>query len=114
MKIPEDVDLSMGLSYSSKKVTNVTCVKDYLGMLSSADNPTSDGRGASFLSYSGSKVQVEFEIITRKLRQNVIESVARDKHGPEGLRILRLLSHTGKMDEKQVISPDVPCFYSNF
>ncbi|KIM49316.1 hypothetical protein M413DRAFT_438504 [Hebeloma cylindrosporum] len=102
MKIPEDAVLSTGLAYSSKKVPNATCVKDYLGMLSSADNPTSEGRAASFISYSASKVQVEFEIISRKLRQNIVDSVARDKHGPEGVRILRLLSHTGKMDEKQI------------
>jgi len=115
MKIPEDVDLSTGLAYSSKKVTNVTCVKDYLGMLSSADNPTSDGRAASFLSYSASKVQIEFEIIARKLRRSVIESVARDKHGPEGVRILRLLSHLGKMDEKQVMdSANVLSFLLTF
>jgi hypothetical protein len=114
MKIPEDVVLSTGLAHSSKKVTNVTCVRDYLGMLSSADNPTSEGRAASFVSYSASKVQVEFEIISRKLRQNIVESVARDKHGPEGVRILRLLSHTGKMDEKQVRdSPDFPCLSSD-
>ncbi|KAF8965272.1 RNA polymerase III subunit RPC82-domain-containing protein [Flammula alnicola] len=102
MQIPEDANLTAGLVYPSKKVGNLTCVKDYLGMLSSADNPTPEGRASSFLSYSTSKVQVEFEIIARKLRQNIVESVARSKHGPEGVRILRLLSHTGKMDEKQI------------
>ena len=49
-------------------------------------------------------MQVEFEVIARRLRRDIVEYVARDKHGPEGLRILRLLLDTGKMDEKQVSS----------
>lgn len=71
-------------------------------MLSSADNPTAEGKASSFLSYRASKVQVEFEVIARRLRRDIVECVARDKHGPEGLRILRFLLDTGKMDEKQV------------
>ncbi|KAF8201717.1 RNA polymerase III subunit RPC82-domain-containing protein [Pholiota molesta] len=102
MKVPEDANLAAGLVYSSKKVANITCIKDYLGMLSSADNPTPEGRASSFLSYSTSKVQVEFEIIARRLRQGIVESVTQDKHGAEGLRILRLLAHSGKLDEKQI------------
>uniref|UniRef100_A0A8H8CN89 DNA-directed RNA polymerase III subunit RPC3 n=1 Tax=Psilocybe cubensis TaxID=181762 RepID=A0A8H8CN89_PSICU len=100
--IPEDAELSSGLVYPSKKVPTLTCVKDYLGMLASADNPTPEGRASSFISYSSSKVQVEFEIIGQRMRQAIVEAVARDKHGPEGVRILRLLSSTGKMDEKQI------------
>jgi DNA-directed RNA polymerase III subunit RPC3 len=73
-------------------------------MLSSADNPTPEGKALSFLSYRASKVQVEFEVIARRLRRDIVEYVARDKHGPEGLRILRFLLDTGKMDEKQVSS----------
>ena len=73
-------------------------------MLSSADNPTAEGKASSFVSYGASKVQVEFEVIARRLRRDVVEYVTRDKHGPEGLRILRLLLDTGKMDEKQVSS----------
>ncbi|KDR81424.1 hypothetical protein GALMADRAFT_221286 [Galerina marginata CBS 339.88] len=102
MHIPEDIDLSAGLVYSSKKVSNLTCIKDYLGMLASADNPTPEGRASAFVSYSSSKVQVEFETIGQRLRQNIVESVARYKHGENGVRILRLLSKTGKMDEKQI------------
>ncbi|PPQ69858.1 hypothetical protein CVT26_014135 [Gymnopilus dilepis] len=102
MHISEDANLSSGLVYASKKISDMTCIKDYLGMLSSADNPTPEGRAMSFVSYSSSKVQVEFEIIKRRLRENVLESVARDKHGQEGVRILRLLAKTGKMDEKQI------------
>ena len=103
MHIPEDAKLSEGLVYSSKKTSNSTAVKDYLGMLSSADNPSSEGRASSFVSYSASKIQVEFEIIVRRLRRNVVESVAREKHGVEGARIVRLLLDSGKLDEKQVL-----------
>lgn len=102
MQIPEDAHFADGLVYSSKKKPTSTYVKDYLGMLSSADNPSPDGRSASFISYSTSKVQVEFELIARKLRRNVVEAVAREKHGAEGVRIVRLLLSTEKLDEKQV------------
>ncbi|KAH0584090.1 DNA-directed RNA polymerase III subunit RPC3 [Termitomyces sp. J132] len=95
-------DLSSGLVFSSKRTTNSSCIKDYLGMLSAADNPTPAGRAGSFVSFSSSKVQVEFEIIGRRLRRRVLESVTRERHGAEGVRILRLLLETGKMDEKQV------------
>ncbi|KAG6874316.1 hypothetical protein C0995_001541 [Termitomyces sp. Mi166 len=95
-------DLSSSLVFSSKKTTNSSCIKDYLGMLSAADNPTPTGRAGSFISFSSSKVQVEFEIIGRRLRRRVLESVTRERHGAEGVRILRLLLNTGKMDEKQV------------
>ena len=70
-------------------------------MLSSADSPTQAGRAASFMSLAGSKVQVEFEVVCRRLRRRVLEAVARERHGDEGVRILRLLLDTGKMDEKQ-------------
>ncbi|KAH6871118.1 hypothetical protein BKA70DRAFT_1379517 [Coprinopsis sp. MPI-PUGE-AT-0042] len=94
--------LDRGLLYSSKKVTLATCVKDYLGLLSGADNPTSAGKAGAFVSFGGSKVQVEFETVSRRLRQRVLESMAQEKHGPEGVRIIRLLLETGKMDEKQI------------
>jgi DNA-directed RNA polymerase III subunit RPC3 len=105
MLLSDSRDLSSGLLYSSKKVTLATCVKDYLGLLSGADNPTSAGKAGSFLSFGGSKVQVEFETISRRLRQRLLESMAQEKHGPEGVRIIRLLLETGKMDEKQVGPP---------
>ena len=98
--------LTAGLRYSSKKVPFSDCVKDYLGLLSSSDNPTPAGRAGAFVSLGGSKVQVEFEIISRRLRKRVLESMAQEKHGPEGVRIIRLLLETGKMDEKQVSSRD--------
>jgi|SRR6266498_3344009 len=102
MHLPEDTNLCDGLLYS-KKTSTSSCVKDYLGMLSAADNPTPEGRASSFISYSTSKVQVEFEVIARKLRRNVVEAIAREKYGPEGARIVKLLLNTGKMDEKQVM-----------
>ncbi|KAG6812756.1 hypothetical protein H0H92_000671 [Tricholoma furcatifolium] len=89
---------------SQKHVSEIrtACIKDYLGMLSSADNPTPAGKAGSFISFSSSKIQVEFEIVGRRLRRRVLESVARERHGTEGVRILRLLLDTGKMDEKQI------------
>lgn len=103
MQLSDDIDLSNGLAVtSSRKPSNVSLVKDYIGMLASVDNPTPAGRTASFLSLAGPKVQVEFEIVCRRLRSRVLEAVTRERHGEDGVRILRLLLDTGKMDEKQV------------
>lgn len=102
MQLPDDVDLASGLLTKSKKSSNVGYIKDYLGMLACADNQTPAGRAASFISFNSSKVQVEFEIVVRRLRRRVLEAVARERHGDSGIRILRLLLEVGKMDEKQV------------
>lgn len=103
MQLSDDDDLSAGLVLaSSKKPNTITLLKDYLGILASADNPTPAGRAASFVSVSGSKVQVEFEIVGRRLRRRVLEAVTRERHGDEGVRVVRLLLESGKMDEKQV------------
>ncbi|KAM5539045.1 hypothetical protein V8D89_007268 [Ganoderma adspersum] len=103
MHLPDDINLSAGLVLeSSKKPPAMTLLKEYLGILASADNPTPAGRSASFISMNGSKVQVEFEIIARRLRQRILEAVARERHGDEGVRIIRLLLDTGMMDEKQI------------
>jgi len=77
-------------------------LKEYLGMLASADNPSPGGKAASFVSLSESKVQVEFDIIHRRLQLQALETACRDRHGNEGVRVMRLLLETGKMDEKQV------------
>lgn len=95
-------NLASGLILKTKNPSNTACIKDYLGILSCADNPTAAGRAAAFLSYTSSKVQIEFELICKRLRRRVLESVTRERHGLEGVRILRLLLDTGKMDEKQV------------
>ncbi|TFK25069.1 hypothetical protein FA15DRAFT_668942 [Coprinopsis marcescibilis] len=102
MLLADNDDLQSGLAYSSKKVPIPTCVKDYLGLLSSADNPTPAGKANAFVSFGGSKVQVEYETICRTLRRKLLESIALEKHGHEGVRIIRLLLDTGKMDEKQI------------
>lgn len=102
-QIPEDEDLASGLALSSsKKPSQMALLKDYCGLLSSADNPTPTGRAASFLSFTGSKVQVEFDIVCARLRRRTLEAVTREKHGDDGVRIFSLLLQTGKMDEKQV------------
>ena len=106
--IPEDEDLSRGLYYPSKrKPSHMELLKEYLGMLAFADNPSPGGKAASFVSLSGSKVQVEFDIIHRRLQLQALETACRDRHGNEGVRVMRLLLETGKMDEKQV-KPSFP------
>lgn len=108
--IPEEEDLSTGLALSShKKPSQMTLLKEYCGILASADNPTPAGRAASFVSMNGSKVQVEFDIIASRLRRRILEAVARERHGDDGVRIVRLLLQTGKMDEKQVRVPLLYC-----
>ena len=102
-QLSEDEDLSSGLALSShKRPSQMSLLKEYCGILASADNPTPAGRAASFISLNGSKVQVEFEIIGSRLRRRVLEAVTREKYGDDGVRIVRLLLQTGKLDEKQV------------
>lgn len=102
VKLANEDNLARGLVLAVKKPSNTTCIKEYLGMLSCGDNPTAVGKAASFISLNSSKVQVEFDVIGRRLRRHVLESVTRERHGNEGVRILRLLMDTGKMDDKQV------------
>lgn len=108
MQLSEEDSLARGLVLDEKRPSNATCIKEYLGMLSCGDNPTPAGKAASFVSFSSSKVQAEFDVVGRRLRRHVLESVTKEKHGNEGTRILRLLMDTGKMDDKQV------CLFSVF
>lgn len=83
----------------------MSALKEYLGMLSAADNPTLAGRAASFVSFSGTssgKVLVEYETVCRRLRKRVLEAVARERYGDEAVRIIRLLLDSGKMGGDQV------------
>ena len=80
----------------------MSMLKDYMGILSSADNPTPVGQASSFVSLNGSKVQVEFAIIRTRLKRRVIEAVTRERFGEDAVRIVRLLLDTGKMEEKLV------------
>ncbi|KAJ3572802.1 hypothetical protein NP233_g2846 [Leucocoprinus birnbaumii] len=102
MHLSEEDGLARGLIVDEKRPSNATCIKEYLGMLSCGDNPTPAGKAASFVSFSSSKVQVEFDVVGRRLRRHILESVTRERHGNEGVRILRLLMNTGKMDDKQI------------
>ena len=102
MHISDDEDLAAGLVSNSKRPSNASLVKDYLALMAGADNPTTAGRAASFVSLTDGKVYVEFDTINRRLRRRVLESVARERHGEDAVRILRLLLDVGKMDEKQV------------
>lgn len=103
MLISDDEGLSAGIVTSIKKASSASLVKDYLGLMSAIDNPTPAGKAASFISLTENKVYVEFEIISKRLRRRVLEAVARERHGDDGVRIVRLLLDIGKMDEKQVL-----------
>ncbi|TFY65459.1 hypothetical protein EVG20_g5577 [Dentipellis fragilis] len=103
LQLSDDDDLASGLvRSSSKKPKTMALIKTYLGMLSLADNPTPTGRASSFVSMASSKVFIEFEIIGMRLRRRVLEAVTRERHGDDGVRVLRLLLDTGKVDEKQI------------
>jgi len=103
--LPQDTDLSAGLALpSSKNPSLTTLVKEYVGILSAADNPTPAGVATAFLSSSATvgKVQVEFDTIHRRLRRRVLEAVVRERFGEDSVRLVRILLETGKMDDKHV------------
>src|SRR5712691_6160463 len=100
--LEDDHALKSGVVLNTRKPKDITLVKAYLSMLAFVDNPTPAGKAASFISFIGSKVYVEFEIIATRLRRRVLEAVTRERHGDEGVRVLRLLLDCGKADEKQV------------
>ncbi|KAH9079226.1 hypothetical protein EDB83DRAFT_2341490 [Lactarius deliciosus] len=102
MLLEHDHALASGLVLNTRKPKNIALVKAYLNMLAFVDNPTPTGRASSFVSLNGSKVYVEFGIIASRLRRRVLEAVTRERHGDEGVRILRLLIDSGKVDEKQI------------
>ncbi len=78
MQVSDEDDLFSGLVFSSKKgASNTTCIKEYLGIMSNADNPTTVGKASSFVSYDSQKVYVEFDLIVNRLRRNVLEAVTR-------------------------------------
>ena len=105
MQLEHDHALSSGLVLNTKKPKNIMLVKAYLSVLAFVDNPTPTGKASSFVSLNGSKVYVEFGIIASRLQRRVLEAVTRERHGDDGVRILRLLLDSGKADEKQVRLP---------
>jgi len=100
--VQDEDALPAGLILSSKKPKLSEVVQQYLHMLSFHDNTTQSGMTARFLTIIGKKVQVEFDTVGARLRQRVLEAVTRERHGDEGVRVLRLLLNSGKMDEKQI------------
>ncbi|KAH9998118.1 hypothetical protein BJV74DRAFT_768004 [Russula compacta] len=102
MHLEDDRALRSGLVLNTKKPKDITLVKSYLSMLAFVDNPTPAGKASSFISLTGSKIYVEFEIVASRLRRRVLEAVTRERHGDDGVRVLRLLLDSGKVDEKQV------------
>ncbi|KAH9981485.1 hypothetical protein BGW80DRAFT_1270469 [Lactifluus volemus] len=102
LQLEDDHTLASGLVLNTRKPKDITLVKYYLSMLAFVDNPTAAGKASSFVSLNGSKVYVEFGIIASRLRRRVLEAVTRERHGDDGVRVLRLLLDSGKVDEKQV------------
>ncbi|KAF8580680.1 hypothetical protein K439DRAFT_1636837 [Ramaria rubella] len=104
MQLSDEDDLGTGLAISKTSSVH-TLLKEFLAILACADNPTPTGRSASFVSVGGGgtgKVQVEFDIICRRLRQRVLEAVARERYGDDAVRIIRVLLAMDKMDEKHL------------
>ncbi|KZT44098.1 hypothetical protein SISSUDRAFT_1085644 [Sistotremastrum suecicum HHB10207 ss-3] len=104
MFLRDDDNLSKGLVLS-KSASNSAALKEYLGILASADNPAAGASSAPFISIGGGgtgKVYVEFALACKRLRIRVLESVVRERYGEEAVRILRILIDTGKMDEKHL------------
>ena len=103
--VHDDNDISTGLVYGTgKKPSVMSMMKEYLGILAMADNPTPVGRASSFISFVGNsgKVQVEFEIIGKRLRRRAYEGLVRERYGDDAVRITRFLLSTGKMNGDQV------------
>lgn len=48
------------------------------------------------------RVAVEYELIAKRLRVQVLDNLVRDKWGTAGLRILSILRDCGKLDGEQV------------
>lgn len=91
-------------------------VREYINILCAADNPSETGRQSAFLSLTlsgtgggggsggnGKRVSVEYEVIARRLRAQVLENSVRDKWGVAGIRIVKILRDCGKLDSEQVI-----------
>jgi DNA-directed RNA polymerase III subunit RPC3 len=103
--VPADLDIAQGLAASvSKNPSTTVLVKEYVGILSAADNPTPSGIAGAFLSTSATvaKVQIEYVTIHLRLRRRVLEAVVRERFGEESVRLLRILLDMGKMDDKHV------------
>ncbi|KAH9030687.1 hypothetical protein EDB85DRAFT_2074259 [Lactarius pseudohatsudake] len=96
MQLEHDHALASGLVLNTRKPKNIVLVKAYLNMLAFVDNPTPTGRASSFVSLNGSKVYL------RDCEGACWKPVTRERHGDEGVRILRLLIDSGKVDEKQI------------
>ncbi|KZV69059.1 hypothetical protein PENSPDRAFT_652745 [Peniophora sp. CONT] len=100
--ITDEEALASGLIMPSKKPKTPDIIQQYLHMLALHDNATPTGLSQRFIALLNKKVQVEFDAIGARLRTRVLEAVTRERHGSAGVRVLRLLLETGKMDEKQI------------
>lgn len=86
-------------------------VKEYVNILCAADNPSTAGRAGAFMTLtmtggsSTKRVAVEYGLIARSLRTQVLDNLVRDKWGTAGVRILSILRDCGKLDGEQVRGP---------
>lgn len=103
-EIGEIGDLNRGLHHKSKpKLSASSLVKEYANWLATTDNPSPAGRASSHVSFVGTgKLQVDYDIVHGRLRLKLFETVVRERHGNDAVRIIRVLLDHGKMDEKHV------------
>jgi len=101
--------LSAGLKLPSSSTAPTSALKQYLLVLSSADNPTPAGQAGAFTSrFVGGggggegKVQVEFETIAERMRRRLVEGYVRERWGDGAGRVLGVLWGGTMMDERQI------------
>ncbi|KAG8863734.1 RNA polymerase III subunit C82 [Tulasnella sp. 330] len=101
--------LSRSHSTSSSKTPPTPKIRDYLTLLTNADDDnTATGRAAAFMAGATSgadgqgKVTVEFEVIGTRLKQKAFEGALRDRFGDDAVKVVRILLDKGKLDEKHL------------
>ncbi|KAF8306433.1 hypothetical protein DL93DRAFT_2172096 [Clavulina sp. PMI_390] len=92
-------------------------VREWVDVLCAADNLSVGGRQSAFMSLtmggggpgegvgggkSSRRVQVEYDLIGKRLRQEVLDNLVRDKWGVCGIRIINVLRDCGKLDSEQI------------
>jgi DNA-directed RNA polymerase III subunit RPC3 len=102
--LQDEDHLASGLA--THNASNASSLREYINILSAADNPTPAGVAGAFLSSGsagvGGRVQVEFYGIYRQLKLAVLDGYVRERWGQLAVRVVRILLSMGKMDEKQI------------
>lgn len=82
--------------------------QELVSVLCVTDNSSFSGRQNAFMTSGGGglpikKVQIEYEIIGKRLRLRVFESFVRERlGGDEAVKVVRILLSMGKLNEEQV------------